>query len=80
MAIISVILNDHLVCLVQMAHNTRFGHNEVPPPPPPPQPTPAELLTTLVEGQWMLNEAMKNHGTAEPGWSPCPPRRRSESV
>ena len=54
-----VILNDHLVCLVQMACNTRSGHNEVPPPPPPPPPTLAELLATLVEGQRMLNEAMQ---------------------
>jgi len=59
MAIISIILNDHLVYLVQMARNTRSGHNEVPPPPPPPPPTPAELLATLVEGQRMLNEAMQ---------------------
>ena len=59
MAIISVILNGHLVCLVQMARSTRSGHNEVPPPPPPPPPTPAELLATLVEGQRMLNEAMQ---------------------
>jgi len=42
-----------------MACNTRSGHNEVPAPPPPPPPTPAELLATLVEGQWMLNEAMQ---------------------
>jgi len=56
---ISVILNDHLVCLVHMARNTRSGHNEVPSPPPPPPPTPAELLATLVEGQPMLNEAMQ---------------------
>ena len=59
MAIISVILNGHLVCLVQMARNTRSGHNKVPPPPPPPPPVPAELLATLVEGQQMLNEAMQ---------------------
>jgi len=59
MAIISVILNGYLVYLVQMARNTRLGHNEVPPPPPPPPPTPAELLATLVEGQRMLNEAMQ---------------------
>jgi len=42
-----------------MARNTHFGNNEVPPPPPPPPPTPAELLATLVEGQWMLNEVMR---------------------
>jgi len=42
-----------------MAHNTRSGNNEVPPPPPPPLPTPAELLATLVEGQQMLNEALR---------------------
>jgi len=59
MAIISVILNGHLVFLVLMAHNTRSGHNEVPPPPPPPPPMPVELLATLVEGQRMLNEAMQ---------------------
>ena len=59
MAIIFVILNSHLVCLLQIAHNTRSRHNEVPPPPPPPPPTPAELLATLVEGQRMLNEAMQ---------------------
>jgi len=44
---------------MQMARNTRSGHNEVPPPPPPPPPTPAELLATLVEGKRMLNEAMQ---------------------
>ena len=59
MAITSVILNGHLVCLVQMARNTRSVNNEVLPPPPPPSPTPAELLATLVEGQRMLNEAMQ---------------------
>jgi hypothetical protein len=59
MTIISFILNGHLVCLVQMARNTRSGHNELPPPPPPPPPRPAELLATLVEGQRMLNEAMQ---------------------
>jgi len=59
MAIIYVILNGHLVCLVQMARNTLSGHNEVPPPPPPPPPTPAELLATLIDGQRMLNEAMQ---------------------
>jgi len=59
MAIISAILNGHLVFLMQIARNTRSGHNEVPPPPPPPPPTPAELLATLVEGQRMLNEAMQ---------------------
>jgi len=59
MAIIHVILNGHLVCLVQMTRNTRSGHNEVPPPPSHPPPTPAELLATLVEGQRMLNEAMQ---------------------
>ena len=48
-----------MVCLMQMARNTRSGHNEVPPPPPPPPPTPAELLATLVEGQRMLNEAIQ---------------------
>jgi len=58
MAIISVILNGRLVWLVQMARNTRSGHNEVPPPPPP-LPMPAELFATLVEGQRMLNEAMQ---------------------
>jgi len=63
---ISVILNNHLVCLVQMARNTRSGHNEVPPPPPPPPPTPAELLATLVEGQRMLNEAM--HTMTQQNW------------
>jgi len=55
----SIILNDHLVCLVQMARNTRSGHNEVPPPPPPPPPMPTELLATIVEVQQMLNEAMQ---------------------
>jgi len=59
MAIISVVLNGHLICLVQMARNTRSGHNEVPPPPPPPPPMPTELLAALVEGQRMLNEAMQ---------------------
>jgi len=59
MAIISVVLNGHLVCLVQIARNTRSGHNEVLPPPPPPPPTPAELLAALVEGQRMLNEALQ---------------------
>jgi len=54
-----VILNDYLVCLVHMARNIRSSNNEVPPPPPPPPPTPAELLATLVEGQRMLNEAMR---------------------
>jgi len=66
MAIISVILNGHLVCLVQMVRNTCSGHNEVPPPPPPPPPTPAELLATLVEGQRMLNEAMQT--MAQQNW------------
>jgi len=54
-----VILNDHLVYLVQIARSTRSGHNEVLPPPPPHPPRPAELLATLVEGQRMLNEAMQ---------------------
>jgi len=44
---------------MQMARNTRSGHNEVPPPPPPPPPMPVELLATIVEGQRMLNEAMQ---------------------
>jgi len=66
MAIISVILNGHLVGLVEMARSTRSDHNEVPPPLPPPPPTPAELLATLVEGQRMLNEAMQT--MAQQNW------------
>jgi len=53
LAIILVILNDRLT------RNTRSDHNEVPPPPPPPPPMLAELLATLVEGQRILDDAMK---------------------
>jgi len=49
-----------------MACNTRSGHNEVSPKPPPPPPTPAQLLPTLVEGQWMLNEYMQT--MAQQNW------------
>jgi hypothetical protein len=44
-----------------MAYNLRRGHGvedeEQPPPPPPP--TPAELMQTVVEGQRMLADAMR---------------------
>jgi hypothetical protein len=44
-----------------MAYNLRRGRGvedeEQPPPPPPP--TPAELMQTVVEGQRMLADAMR---------------------
>jgi hypothetical protein len=45
-----------------MAYNLRRGHgaeDEEPPPPPPPPPTPAELMQTVVEGQRLLADVMR---------------------
>jgi hypothetical protein len=44
-----------------MAYNLHRGHGiedeEQPPPPPPP--TLAELMQMVVEGQWLLADAMR---------------------
>jgi hypothetical protein len=45
-----------------MAYNLRRAHgveDEEQPPPPPPPPTPAELMQTVVEGQRLLANAMR---------------------
>jgi hypothetical protein len=47
---------------LQMAYNLRCGHgaeDEEPPPPPPPPPTLVELMQTVVEGQRLLVDAMR---------------------
>jgi hypothetical protein len=47
---------------LQMAYNLHRGRgveDEEPPPPPPPPPTPAELMQTVVEGQRLLANAMR---------------------
>jgi hypothetical protein len=58
---ISHSVSAHWLCILQMAYNLRRGHGvedeEQPPPPPPP--TPAELMQTVVEGQRLLAEAMR---------------------
>jgi hypothetical protein len=58
---ISHSVSAHWLCILQMAYNLRCGRGvedeEQPPPPPPP--TPAELMQTVVEGQRLLAEAMR---------------------
>jgi hypothetical protein len=58
---ISHIVIAHCLCILQMVYNLRRGHGveveEQPPPPPPP--TPAELMQTVVKGQRLLADAMR---------------------
>jgi hypothetical protein len=54
-------VSAHWLCILQMAYNLCRGRGvedeEQPPPPPPP--TPTELMQTVVEGQRLLAEAMR---------------------
>jgi hypothetical protein len=58
---ISHSVSAHWLCILQMAYNLRRGRGvedeEQPPPPPPP--TPVELMQTVVEGQRLLADAMR---------------------
>jgi hypothetical protein len=59
---ISHIVSAHWLCILQMAYNLRHGRgveDEEPQPPPPPPPTLAELMQTVVEGQRLLVDAMR---------------------
>jgi hypothetical protein len=58
---ISHSVSAHWLCILQMAYNLHRGHGvedeEQPPPPPPP--TTVKLMQTVVEGQRLLVEAMR---------------------
>jgi hypothetical protein len=59
---ISHIINAHWLCILQMAYNLRRGRgveDEEQLPPPPPPPTPAKLMQTVVEGQRLLTDTMR---------------------
>jgi hypothetical protein len=58
---ISHVISAHWLCILQMAYNLRRGRGveEEEQPPPPPPPTLAELMQTVVEGQLLLADAMR---------------------
>jgi hypothetical protein len=60
-------VSAHWLCILQMAYNLRRGRGvedeEQRPPLPPP--TPAELMQTVVQGQRMLADAMRQLANRE---------------
>jgi hypothetical protein len=64
---ISHIVSAHWLYILQMSYNLRRGrgNEDEEQPPPPPPPALAELMQTVVEGQRMLADAMRQLANRE---------------